>query len=88
MYFVYVLKSEKDGRLYTGITNDINRRIKEHNHGKKSTPSTINRGPFTLLYFEKLNDRKIARNREKYFKSGSGREFIKSIINHSGVAQR
>ena len=80
MYFVYVLKSEKDNKLYTGFTNNLNRRIAEHNKGKLSTPSTRNRGPFKLVYSEKVDDRKTARAREKYFKSGSGREFIKNTI--------
>jgi len=83
MYFVYVLKSKKDGKLYTGITNDIKRRIKEHNKGVVSTPSTKNRGPFELIYFEKLKSRINAREREKYLKSGAGREYLKNkLINN------
>ena len=82
MYFVYVIKSRKDGRLYTGITNNLNRRLKEHNQGKISTPSTCNRGPFSLVYFEEALERTVARKREKYFKSGSGREYLKLIINN------
>ena len=80
MYNVYVLKSKKDGKLYTGITNDLNRRFYEHNKGKKSTPSTMRRGPFKIIYKEILPDRESARKREKYLKSGSGREYLKSVI--------
>ena len=52
----------------------------EHNKGKVSTPSTKNRGPFALIYSEKADNRKVAREREKYFKSGSGREFVNNVI--------
>jgi putative endonuclease len=80
MYFVYVLRSEKDGRFYTGITNNLKHRLVEHNRGKSSTPSTKNQRPFILIYFEKVENRRVAREREKYLKSGSGREFIKFNI--------
>jgi len=78
MFYVYVIKSLKDNRNYIGITNNLERRIKEHNRGKSSTPSTKFRGPFKLIYFEKVTNRKIAREREKFLKSGRGREFLKS----------
>jgi len=77
MYYVYILQSIKDGHHYTGITNNIERRLAEHNKGKKSTPSTRSRGPFKLIYTETAFDRKVARAREKFLKSGAGREFIK-----------
>jgi len=80
MYYVYVLKSLKDGKLYTGITNNLDRRLKEHNKGKPSTPSTKNRGPFILIYKESVKSRKEARRREKYLKSGIGREFIRATL--------
>jgi len=81
MYFVYIIKSKKDNKFYTGITNNIERRVKEHNKVCSSTTSTRNRGPFELIYFEKLENRINAREREKYFKSGSGREYIKKRLN-------
>jgi putative endonuclease len=78
MYFVYVLQSEKDGRLYKGFTEDLKRRIKEHNNGKnKSTKGYI---PWKLIYFEEVKSRLEAREREKFFKSGSGREYLKNIM--------
>ncbi|MDP3990798.1 MAG: GIY-YIG nuclease family protein [Candidatus Nealsonbacteria bacterium] len=80
MYFVYVIKSKKDGKYYTGITDNLDRRINQHNRGSKATPSTKNRGPFYLVYYEKVENRKTARRREKHLKSGTGREFIKNII--------
>ncbi len=82
MQFVYVIQSAKDNKFYTGITNDIERRLKEHNSGKKSTPSTSGRGPFKLVYFEQYETRKEARERERFLKSGSGREFRNKLLSH------
>jgi len=81
-YFVYILKSERDSKFYTGMTNNLGKRIKEHNKEHSLTTSTRNRGPFKLIYFEKLENRIKAREREKYFKSGSGREYIKRKLNN------
>jgi len=77
-YFVYILKSEIDGRLYKGQTNDIDKRLKEHNSGK--TKSTKGHKPWKLVYFESYKTREEAVLREKYFKTGSGREFLKEKI--------
>ena len=66
MYYVYVLKSLKDGKLYIGSTDDISRRIAEHNRGKNI--STKWRRPFKLIYFEEFRERKEARWREYKFK--------------------
>jgi len=75
MYFVYILRSRKDNNVYIGITSDIERRLKQHNSGKNL--STKYRTPFDLIYSEKTKNRVDARNREKYFKSGVGREWIR-----------
>jgi len=80
MYFVYVLQSEKDHRLYIGMTDNLERRVAQHNKGSSATPSTKNRGPFVLLHSEAFPTRMEARKREKYLKSGVGREFLKQFI--------
>ena len=77
-YYVYVLESEIDGRLYKGQTFDIDKRIKEHNLGK--TKSTKGFKPWKLVYFEVFETREEALEREKYFKTGSGREFLKAKL--------
>ena len=82
MYYVYVLKSRKDGKRYTGMTINLYKRLKEHNIGKDSTFSTKYRGPFEMMYYEIVSDRKEARKREKYLKSGAGREFLESKLNN------
>lgn len=77
MYFVYAIKSQKDGRIYVGLSSNIKRRILEHNSGY--TFSTKGFRPWKLIYKEEVKDRKGARIREKYFKSGFGKELLKSI---------
>lgn len=79
MYFVYILKSLKDGNYYTGLTQNLEKRLDNHNSGR--TQSTRNRKPFKLIYFEKHDNLKEARSREKFLKSYKGvpekREIIK-----------
>ena len=77
-FFVYVLKSSVDERLYKGHTQNIEKRIKEHNAGK--TFSTKKYIPWTLVYFEEFDTRDDAILRERYFKSGVGREFLAKKI--------
>ena len=76
MFFVYVLVSEIKGlRFYVGMSENPEKRVNEHNSGK--TQSTKSYIPWTIFYFEKYPTRKDAREREKYLKSGSGKEKIK-----------
>jgi putative endonuclease len=77
-YFVYALKSLKDAALYIGISSDPTRRLTEHNAGM--TRSTKARRPFVLIYSELCCDRMRARAREKFLKSGCGREFLKDFL--------
>jgi putative endonuclease len=78
MFFVYVLYSLKYDRTYTGMTIDIERRLKEHNdHQNKSTKAYA---PWILIYQEEFKTRAEARKKEKYLKSGNGREFLKTVI--------
>ena len=78
IYWVYGLKSLKDGRIYVGMTVDVQLRIKEHNSGK--TKSTKGYRPWELIYKEKVGSRNEAREREKYLKGGSGKEYLKRLI--------
>jgi putative endonuclease len=78
MYTVYVLKSEVDGRLYKGFTSNIVSRVKEHNRGKQK--STSGYKPWKLVYSEEVSSRHEARDREKFLKSGIGREFLNNIM--------
>lgn len=69
-YYVYVLKSSRDGRLYTGYTQNLEERLRRHNAGK--VPSTRNRVPFTLVYSEVFGNKTDAIKRERYFKTPEG----------------
>ena len=77
-FYVYVLQSEKDKQFYTGYTNNISRRVEEHNEGK--TLSTRNRVPFRLVYWEGCINQKDATTREKYLKTAWGKRYIKNRI--------
>jgi putative endonuclease len=74
-YFAYVLRSRKNGQLYSGHTDNLARRIKAHNAGK--TRSIKAYLPYELVYYEIFNSRLEAIDREKYFKTAAGRRFIK-----------
>jgi len=78
MFYAYVLKSLKNGRHYTGSTNNLERRIGEHNSGQ--TKYTSQAGPFELIYKESYNTKLEAGRREKFLKTGKGREFLKQIL--------
>jgi putative endonuclease len=80
MYFVYVLRSLKDGRFYTGYTEDIQKRLEEHNRGK--IQSTKSRRPFEMVYFEASRNQKDALRREKYLKTSYGKRYLKVRIQH------
>jgi len=77
-YWVYAILSEKDGRIYVGMTKNVNERVEQHNAGKSK--STKGYRPWKLFYSEKIGDGAAAREREKYLKSGSGKEFLKSLL--------
>jgi len=78
MYYVYVLKSLKDGNLYIGQTGNLEKRIAEHNSGM--CKSTKSRMPLELIYKEECATRSEAMKREKELKSGKERERIKKVI--------
>ncbi|HCY77300.1 MAG TPA: endonuclease [Ignavibacteriales bacterium] len=77
MFFVYAIKSLKRNYIYVGLSNNLERRLAEHNGGRNKTTEPYR--PFKLIYSEEFDTRIKARTREKYFKSGSGKEFLKNI---------
>ena len=79
MFITYVLKSKKDGKLYVGHTENLTRRLGEHNSGKvKSTKSRI---PFELLHHQGFSTRSEARWQEKKWKTAWGHKQLAKIIN-------
>ncbi|MBP9715747.1 MAG: GIY-YIG nuclease family protein [Candidatus Pacebacteria bacterium] len=81
MFYTYVLKSKKDGKLYTGCTNDLRKRLIQHNTGKST--HTKDRGPFVIIYYEACLDEHKARSRELYLKTGMGKRYLKNRLGAS-----
>ncbi|MDQ5901774.1 MAG: putative endonuclease [Patescibacteria group bacterium] len=80
MYYVYLLKSKKDDKFYTGCTNDLKRRIILHNEGK--VLSTRDRNPLVLVYYEAFLNKEDAFQREQWLKTGWGRNHINKILSN------
>jgi len=70
MFYVYILKSDKDGKSYIGYTKDLRKRIFDHN--AKTEQSTKYRAPFKLIYYEAYLSENDALQREKSLKRFSG----------------
>jgi putative endonuclease len=81
MHSVYVLRSEQDGSLYTGYSHELKQRLIEHQKGKAA--STRTKRPIELIYAELYKNRKDAMQREKYFKTGWGRNYIRKILHNT-----
>ena len=77
-FFVYAIKSKKDGRIYVGFSENVDRRLKEHNSGK--TKSTKGYLPWKLFFTKECETRIEARKLEKYYKSGIGKEKLKRMV--------
>lgn len=78
MWYVYVLESRRDSRLYTGCTGDLKKRIQEHNVGR--VVATKNRRPLILVYYEAFLNRSDAFAREQWLKAGWGRTHLQKIL--------
>ena len=78
MYYVYILHSRKDGRLYTGFSPDLKSRIKAHEGG--FVRATKHRRPFTLIHYEAFLTSEDARRREKFLKGGNGKKDLEAML--------
>ena len=78
MYYTYVLQSKKDEKFYIGFTKDLKKRVKEHNDG--GVEATKYRHPLKLVYYEACLNKYDAIKREKYFKTGFGRRFLRNRL--------
>jgi putative endonuclease len=81
MFYVYVLKSKKDGQLYTGFTTNLKERFRKHNKGQVVV--TKFRRPFYLVYYEAYKNKKDAIIAEIFYKTGNGREILRQTITFS-----
>jgi len=79
-YYVYVLQSDKDGMRYVGYTNNLRKRLEEHQAGH--VPSTTRRLPMQLVYYEGCRNQTDALEREKYLKTAWGKRYLKNRIQH------
>ena len=72
MFYVYVLRSEKTGRRYVGSCQDVQERLRRHNAGHSKV--TRHGVPWSLEHFEPFSTRAEAMQRERYYKTGKGRD--------------
>jgi len=75
---LYVIRSKKTGRRYVGITSNLERRLKEHR--SKSSKAGQVLGKFELVHAERFSSYSSARKREKFLKSGAGREWLDQVL--------
>lgn len=83
MWYVYILRSQQNGKLYVGSTDDLKRRIREHRDGRCA--STRNRRPWSLQAYIAVQQESVARSLEAYFKTGSGITTLRKRILTSAV---
>ena len=78
MFYVYVLISKKDNKFYVGYTDDLKRRIGQHNNGY--VESTKHRRSLKLIYYEVCINQQDALHREKYLKTSFGKRYIRNRL--------
>ncbi|WKZ59392.1 MAG: GIY-YIG nuclease family protein [Cyclobacteriaceae bacterium] len=78
MFFVYALKSVSKNYIYVGLTSDLQSRIERHNRGYERTTKPY--APFRLIHSESFPDRISARRREKFLKSGQGKDYLRKLL--------
>lgn len=78
MYYVYILKSEKDKKFYTGYTKNLKLGFKQHSNGL--VDSTKNRKPLLLIYYEACLNQQDVTHREKYLKTYLGKLFLRNRL--------
>ena len=74
MFYTYVIQSIETGILYKGFTENLERRLMEHNAGLSNYTSKY--APWKLVLFEEHSTRSLAMKREKWYKTGVGRDWI------------
>ena len=84
MFYVYVLRSERDSGFYIGFSTNLRARLKQH-RASESFP-TKSRGPWELIYYEAYTEREDAEGRERFLKSGAGRRLKLGRFPHSLAA--
>ena len=83
MIYIYAIFDKSCNEIYVGLTNDLERRLVEHKRGQSRYTKKF-KNP-VLFYKEEALDYKKAREREKYLKSGCGKEYLKTKLKKAGV---
>jgi putative endonuclease len=83
-YYIYIIRSLSTGKFYTGMTNNFERRLLEHNGTRSNTFTTWYTHDYIVVFVEITDSRIKARKLEKYLKSGAGREFRSEIVSYLG----
>jgi predicted GIY-YIG superfamily endonuclease len=87
MYYSYILESVANpGQFYRGHTDDLKRRLAEHNAGKCT--HTARASPWKVKFYAAFENLELARQFERYLKSGSGHEFAKRHLGLQGLTER
>jgi putative endonuclease len=85
-FFVYFLKSLTSGKVYVGYTDDLDRRLAEHNAGRGGQYTRHN-GPWKLIYSEPQPNRSSAMKRERFLKSGKGYREKKQLVDRASASR-
>ena len=82
MYYVYILKSEKDSSYYIGQTEDLKKRLEKRleKHNKGEVKSTKNNKPYKIIYSRSYVSRSDAMKSERYLKSLKKRKYIEKFM--------
>ena len=78
MHYVYILLNEAKTRTYTGVSDDVEKRLKDHNEGKVKSSRPYR--PYRVIYTEEFQTLSEARQREKFYKSTTGRRRLKEML--------
>ncbi|OHA00585.1 MAG: excinuclease ABC subunit C [Candidatus Sungbacteria bacterium RIFCSPHIGHO2_02_FULL_49_12] len=78
MYYVYVLRSLKSSRFYTGYTADLRKRFNQHVTAQGGY--TRKKGPYELIYYEACGNDEDAKARELFLKTGMGKRYIRNRL--------
>ena len=81
MYYVYILKSKRNGKIYTGFSENLKRRVKEHL--AKQVHTTRRFGELELIYYEAFVNETDAREREVYLKTTQGKRTLKLMLKYT-----
>ena len=81
MYYVYVLRSQRDGKMYIGYTTNLWNRLQEHQNGEVC--STKPRRPFELIFYEGYKCVEDAKRRERYLKTSRGKSSLRMMLRDS-----